>query len=141
MSLRQYWRDVKHRFNHHMFENFPAERVEAAEGYAKAAYASCLAWYGPPLDAQKPYCVAQAVEGSSFCKPMFGKYYLAISKEVSTPERLCSVIAHEMYHRVTAGVPGRVRPDAGVRRSVGAAARSGFVRPGRSICRTPYAST
>ena len=106
MSLRQYWRDVKHRFNHHMFENFPAERVEAAEGYAKAAYASCLAWYGPPLDAQKPYCVAQAVEGSSFCKLMFGKYYLAISKEVSTPERLCSVIAHEMYHRVTAGRKG-----------------------------------
>ena len=106
MSLRQYWRDMKHRFNHLMFEDFPAERVEAAEGYAKAAYASCLAWYGPPLDAQKPYCVAQAVEGSSFCKLMFGKYYLAISKEVSTPERLCSVIAHEMYHRVTAGRKG-----------------------------------
>lgn len=37
---------------------------------------------------------------------MFGKYYLAISKEASTPERLCSHISHEMYHRVTAGRKG-----------------------------------
>ena len=91
---------MKHRFNHLMFEDFPAE------GYAKAAYACCVTWYGPPLDSQKPYCVAQAVEGSSFCKPMFGKYYLAISKNASAPEQVCSKIAHEMYHRVTAGRKG-----------------------------------
>lgn len=102
MSLRQYWRDVKHRFKHLMFEDFPAEGVEAAEKYAKAAYACCVAWYGPPLDPQKPYCVEQSIEGASFCKPMFGEYHLAISKQVSTPEHLCSDIAHEMYHRVTA---------------------------------------
>lgn len=106
MSLRDYWRDVKHRFKHLMFEDFPAEGVEAAEKYAKAAYACCVAWYGPPLDPQKPYCVAQSIEGNSFCKPMFGRYYLAISKQVSTPENLCSDIAHEMYHRVTAGRSG-----------------------------------
>lgn len=102
MSLRQYWRDVKHRFKHLMFENFPAERIGAAEKYAKAAYACCVSWYGPPLEPQKPYCVSQAIEGNSSCKPMFGKYYLAISKKVTTPENLCSDIAHEMYHRVTA---------------------------------------
>ena len=31
MSLRQYWRDVKHRFKRLMFEDFPAEGAEAAE--------------------------------------------------------------------------------------------------------------
>ena len=106
MSLRQYWRDVKHRFSHLMFEDFPAEGTEAAEQFAKAAYACCVAWYGPPLDARKPYSVAQAVEGSSFCTQMLGKYYLAISKDASTPEQVCSKIAHEMYHRVTAGRKG-----------------------------------
>lgn len=89
-----------------MFEDFPAEGAEAAEQYAKDAYACCVAWYGPPLDAQKPYYVAQAVKGNSFCMPMFGKYYLAISKEAVTPEQLCSDIAHEMYHRVTTGRKG-----------------------------------
>ena len=106
MSLRQYWRDVKHRFSHYMFEDFPKEGVEAAEQYAKAAYACCIAWYGPPLDAQKPYYVTRAVEGSSFCNQVLGKYYLAISKDAVTPEQLCSDIAHEMYHRVTAGRKG-----------------------------------
>jgi len=106
MSLWQYWRDVKHRFKHQMFEDFPAEGAEAAEEYAKAAYACCIAWYGSPSDARKPYCVAQSIEGNSFCKLILGKYYLAIAKEVSTPENLCSDIAHEMYHRVTAGRKG-----------------------------------
>ena len=102
MSLRQYWWDVKHRFKHQMFEYFPAEGLEAADKYAEAAYACCVEWYGLPFDPQKPYCVAQSMEGNSFCRLMFGKYQLAISKEASTPELLCSDIAHEMYHRVTA---------------------------------------
>lgn len=68
MSLRQYWWDVKHHFKHLTFEDFPAEGAEAAEKYAKATYACCVAWYGPPLDPQKSYCVEQSIEGSSFCK-------------------------------------------------------------------------
>ena len=68
MSLRQYWRDVKYRFKHLMFENFPAKGAEGAEKYVKAAYACCVAWYDPPLGPQKSYCVEQSIEGSSFCK-------------------------------------------------------------------------
>ncbi len=106
MSLRQYWQGVRHRLNQIIFQEFPAEGRETAEQYAKAAYACCVAWFGQPLDPHEPYIIQQAVQGRSFCMPMFGKYYLAISKEAVAPEHLCCDIAHEMYHRVTTGRKG-----------------------------------
>ncbi len=106
MSLRQYWREVWGRISQYTCENFPPERVKTVEECAKAAYACCVGWFGQPLDPRKPYCVQQAVAGNSFCMPMFDKYYLVLSKEAVTPEQLCSVIAHEMYHRVTTGRKG-----------------------------------
>lgn len=88
-----------------MFEDYPSDGPEAAEQYAKDAYTCCAAWYGQPHDPQKPYYLQQ-VEGSSFCTQILGKYYIAISNKATAPEQLCSVIAHEMYHRVTAGRKG-----------------------------------
>lgn len=100
MSLRQYWRDVKSRIKQQISDDFSAEYAGIAEQYAQAAYDCCVAWYGPPLNPQKPYCLQQ-VDGTSSCSYMFGKYCLMISRKATTPEQLCSVIAHEMYHRVT----------------------------------------
>lgn len=106
MSLQDYWQGVQHRVAQYTFQDFPPEGAEAAEAYAKNAYACCVAWFGPPLDPHKPYVIQQAVAGSAFCVQWRGKYYLAISKEAVSPEQLCSEIAHEMYHRVTAGRKG-----------------------------------
>lgn len=105
MSLRQYLKEVKERALQRTFHEFPPEHAEAATQYADAAYRSCITWFGLPLDPQKPYFI-QATAADSFCFPMPGKYYLAISEEAVIPEHLCYEIAHEMYHRVTANRQG-----------------------------------
>lgn len=109
MSVLQHWREVWQRAQTLSSNNFPPEIAEEANRYAAEAYRSCVAWYGPPKDPQNTYRLEQTPGTSMHCWLFRGTHYITISQQAAAPEQLCEHIAHEMYHRVTAGRKGLAR--------------------------------
>ncbi len=85
--------------------SFPPEIAEEANRYAAEAYRSCVTWYGPPKDPQNSYRLEQT-PGISMHMSFCGTHWIMISQQASSSEQLCHHIAHEMYHRVSAGRKG-----------------------------------
>ena len=106
MSARKYMGSVKKHILRHTLQDFPADQDRDVTKYAGDAYRCCVTWFGPPLDPKNSYFVQQAVNGGSSCSRRLGNYCLVVSTSAASPEQLCFHIAHEMYHRVTAGQKG-----------------------------------
>ena len=106
MSLQQHLSEIKQRYSFYSTRNLPAERASEADRYAAEAYIFCKACFGEPKDAKQPHHVVQGNADFAFCWHCLGTYYLVMSKEVVSSESLCSQVAHEMFHRVTADRKG-----------------------------------
>jgi hypothetical protein len=105
MSLFRHWRGVLHRVREYGVSTaFQPELATLVEQYADEAYRCCVRFFGPPLDPKRAYKIVQGEH--SFHWLTLGVHMITISDQVTSNEQLCEIIAHEMYHRVTAGRKG-----------------------------------
>lgn len=81
--------------------NEPLRDGEQARAFAVAAYQSCVQWFGAPPDPKRRYELYNSSFPQSSCGYILGSYHISVSTTLTSPEQLCVVIGHEMYHRVT----------------------------------------
>lgn len=81
--------------------NEPLRDREQARAFADAAYQSCVQWFGPPPDPKRRYELCNGIASGGSCSYGFGFYRIYLSSESCSPEQLCAIVGHEMYHRVT----------------------------------------
>lgn len=81
--------------------NEPLRDGEQARAFADAAYQSCVEWFGPPPDPKRRYELVNRIFPGGSCGYALGSYHISVSTTLTSPEQLCAVIGHEMYHRVT----------------------------------------
>src|SRR5579884_1412962 len=79
------------------------EKDPAVRAQMKEAIACNTGWFGPPVDPDwqiEVYRYSWESSSISCCRAL-RCYMLLLGNGCNTPERLCSSIGHEMYHRVT----------------------------------------
>ncbi len=81
------------------FEDYPFK--EQVLGAAPLAYERCVAWFGTPANAdwEITFWVSNVVAYGTV--PFWRQHIIALPRDCTHWEQVCSSLAHEMYHRVT----------------------------------------